>query len=710
MSLSLLHVDPCQVKLFHGEKSPLHSYAYFKNEEEERKCMDVVEGLVGARKGRIVGFEHDGDPVCCKADIVALAAQQGIILKEKSHPRTREDWMQQWGHRDFPTLDPELVQEILEDFLWKALESIEGERKDWVVDHDAWSRVLLDCIQTDGFPLFVKNREDSENLVVEFWDHKVLKWVPAGGARAMKDQAAQLLRDYLRRRAPHVNLGSLPGHAPFMNPIVEGVKAKLPTATDSEIGMLNGDTCRGLLRFDNGCVVDFASNQVVASEPRQRISFSTKIPWTPFEANCAARIKGFIDQFMEFVAGGGQSVRGTELETVLGELREAAPKGLYAVIWAIFEDADVAVWLIRQLCRGCAGLELLEEFLFFFDERGQNGKGTIMNLLRQALGDYYVTCPYKGALLDTASGGNCDRLAKCQGKRVVSCNEAFDASEEQHQFNPGVIKQLIGLDEPIETMAKYKSPLEWRGQALLVISSNTLPKFPAGDGGLSSRISLVRFPFTFVPKPKDVAEEDLPEHPEEPGTRWQDPSIKLQHMKNLIPEFFHWAREFNQALTKQDIGGRLMTPRPAKIEAETAELFNAGAMALRVEDTETTMVERLRNFEALHLTEVPENTNSQGGATPATCTQLESAFAEYLREKGLATGMEAVRGLLRRVYSMMVPEPPSKAFKVNKTSVRSFYRKTDAGTKKGTFKTALMLKGVIQDQLENAGALAENAE
>lgn len=325
-----------------------------------------------------------------------------------------------------------------------------------------------------------------------------------------------------------------------------------------------------------------------------------------------------------------------------------------------------------------------------------------MNLLRLALGDYYTTCPYKGALLDTSGGGNNDRLAKCQGKRVVSCNEAFDKSEEHTAFNPRVIKQLIGLDEPIETMAKYKSPLEWRGQALLVLSSNTLPKFPHDDGGLASRFSLVRFPFTFVPKPADVDDVDVPLYPPEPGSRWQDPSIKLQLMATLIPEFFFWAGHFNHALNGQTVTGRVMTPRPAKIEAETVELFRATETGDAAGSAEVPLIEHLKHFEMLHLQEVPDNTNSQKGATPATCGQLETAFVKYLLEQGVSSiKADAVKGLLRRVYIMAVPLPPSKIFKVNGTSIRSFYKKANAGTKAGTFKTALMLKNIVSAALES---------
>ena len=129
------------------------------------------------------------------------------------------------------------------------------------------------------------------------------------------------------------------------------------------------------------------------------------------------------------------------------------------------------------------------------------------------------------------------------------------------EFDATVIKTLISFDDPIETMQKYKAPIEWRGQALLVISSNVLPTFPSDDGGLSSRVSMVRFPFTFVQKPsadddddednaKMCDEESVGEFPPTPGERWQDPDVKLMLMKDLVPEFWCWATFFNEMLIR----------------------------------------------------------------------------------------------------------------------------------------------------------------
>ena len=177
------------------------------------------------------------------------------------------------------------------------------------------------------------------------------------------------------------------------------------------------------------------------------------------------------------------------------------------------------------------------------------------------------------------------------------------------EFDAKNIKTLIGLDDPIETMAKSKAPVEWRGQALLIVSSNVLPTFPADDGGLSTRISLLRFPFSFVPRP----EGDQTDRPTEPGLRWQDPSVKLSLMGTLVPEFFFWGRLLNQQLATQLQTGRMLMPRPAKVDAETAELFKSGALVSPAGEDESTLLSMLREFDMLHMVEVPADTNSQRG-------------------------------------------------------------------------------------------------
>jgi len=716
LQIESLHIaDAKQVNAKPGSKTAYRK-AYFLNEAVERMWLDSLESISEAHRVKVVGYEHDGLPLerCSDvtvAAIIADAASKGIVVVSKKHPETYDEWCLAWGVDDFPRLSEELVAEVLDDPLRRALVSTEPP-----IDHDAWTCVMLDCFSQSEFPEFVKNREDSETIVIEYWDDSKLKWIPAGGGRAIRDRFASSLRRYIERQSPGDGIGALAGNSGFQNPIIEALKVKLPCATDPLIGVLHGDSTRGLLRFDDGMVVDFNLAKVFPCRPCHRIGFSTKCNWKAFSGGGDERgaIESVITAFEVHITSGGQSVKGTSTQAMLTDMRTARPGSLYAVFWGIFEDDDVAIWVLRQCCRGLAGLEILEEFILFYDERGQNGKGTILTLLRLALGDYYTTCVYKA--LSESPAGNNDRLAKCQGKRVISCNEAFNKKDANLEFDATIIKTLIGLDDPIETMAKYKAPVEWRGQALLIISSNMLPSFPSDDGGLSTRLSLLRFPFTFVQRPtgdmnddmNDDDDIDIPAQPEEPGARWQDPEIKLKGMGALVPEFFCWAIGFNALLVKQEKTGRVLLPRPAKIEVETCELFQTGG-GVDAGDSESAadcdLAHLLRDFDQMHLTEVPVDTNSTKGATPSTCNQVEVKVLEYIHARGFtAVKKEAVVALMRRVYIMTLPVT-QKTFRVNKTTVRSFYRHVDHGSGASRiFRSALLLKGSVAASLASASS------
>ena len=108
--------------------------------------------------------------------------------------------------------------------------------------------------------------------------------------------------------------------------------------------------------------------------------------------------------------------------------------------------------------------------------------------------NYYKSITYT-VLKGKNEGGNDPKLDAARGKRVVSCNEAFKKVDAFMEFDPNVIKTLCSNDEPLETMGKYAAPRMWRGQALVVLSSNKMISMPEDDGGTSSRCSFVKMPF-----------------------------------------------------------------------------------------------------------------------------------------------------------------------------------------------------------------------
>ena len=67
---------------------------------------------------------------------------------------------------------------------------------------------------------------------------------------------------------------------------------------------------------------------------------------------------------------------------------------------------------------------------------------------------------------------------------------------------------------------------------------------------------------------------DAPDFPQEEGARWQDPASKLSMMETLVPELYHMALHFNEALKQQTLTGRVLTPRPRAVEVETTDRFD----------------------------------------------------------------------------------------------------------------------------------------
>ena len=72
-------------------------------------------------------------------------------------------------------------------------------------------------------------------------------------------------------------------------------------------------------------VVDFHTGDAFPCEPKHRIGFSTKCLWRSFKGDEKA-IMTIVTQLEVQVARGQQSIKGSTLEKMLGELRCAYPR------------------------------------------------------------------------------------------------------------------------------------------------------------------------------------------------------------------------------------------------------------------------------------------------------------------------------------------------------------------------------------------------
>ena len=653
-------LDDADVKKFKGP-NPRKRHLELLCEVEDRKLMgklhEFLEHAYGFHGNRILAKP-------CTAEAILTAT--GLTVEVKSMPKDLHEWGERWNvDVESWDLSDSIVERVLNHPLGHALRSVADGSK--FVDHDAWARLLLLIMrEKTGFPEYVRERDDAENQVIQYWDSLQMKWCAAGGGRFLRSEAATTFRSYLADTAPSelADISSMFGTDRFLNPVIEMTKALMPIQSDVGIGELDAERSRGKLRFSCGTVVDFATDEVRAGRPEDRITFSTGYAFQEYKGQDANIIKAIVKDFSKHVADGGTSLVETTLGKNLNYYLKKEPKGLYATIYMLFECHDTAMWILRQLCRGLSGFRLLEEFLFLYDERGTNGKGTLLMLLRSALGMYYTTMPYKGGILDTSSGGNNPRLDKARGRRLVSSNETFASGDKNVTFNPQIMKQLIGLDDPMETMGKYKAPQEWDGQALVILSSNVLPVMPKEDGGLRSRVALVRMPFTFCAEPKGPYERQL------------DASIKIERIPNLKHELIFWAKCFNYELNRTRPDSRILQPRPVKVQMDTDELF--------VSDDVETAPDHIKTFLA-ECTLVPAYAAAKDAKVPSSTAEVERAFKLHCGHV-----VQNPVELLRHSVLYVTPVDKKKLFHVGGTSVRSYYKVKDVPKK--PFETGIIVK------------------
>ena len=641
------------------------------NEAEERAVIDFLE-LRCKRLGKdVVAFEHDGIVGLQLAQHLATFGAAGIFLKNKKGPQTPAEWMKDYGMEvDLPEPSADLIGRLLNDPLVRGIMSLESR----FVDHHSFATFISQELRrVYDFPQFVIDRASAENVVIQYWHEAKANWIPAGGARALRDACPEILREAFRNCAVQPqDIGGLLGNFNFLKDITEMTKALLPVQSEPGIGLLDDVEAQGKLRFACGTVMDFKTKEIRRGRPSDRMSFSTKEPYAEWKS---ASVEALIRDLQLLWDKEEEVEPDSDLEKRLQA--EVAKEGVYSLFFNLFEHHNQGLWMLRQVARGLAGLQNLEEFVFLYDPRGKNGKGTIMALVIETLGlgseNYYKSIEY-AVLKGRTDGGNDPKMDAARGKRVVSCNEAFKKKDAVMEFDTNVIKALCSNDEPLETMGKYVAPRMWKGQALVILSSNCMIGMPQGDGGTSSRLALVRMPFTFVKgEPQGATERTI------------DPEIKAIKVPLMVPEFVFWAFHLNHGLWKQKITDRVLQPRPAKIASDTAQLFG--------EDDPQARREALKTFLADKCDSAGPDTTSTTGLQPSSMKEFEDAVYTYLRAIVLAgapfTMPEDIQEFLRQELVLVMMDG-RKTVKVGGKCLRSFYKAKDIRGK--PFETALRVK------------------
>jgi P4 family phage/plasmid primase-like protien len=191
---------------------------------------------------------------------------------------------------------------------------------------------------------------------------------------------------------------------------------------------------------------------------------------------------------------------------------------------SIHPDDDLRKYVLCFVASLLEGGNSDQKF-FFWTGSGSNGKGTLVELIDNTLGDYYGTLPV--SLLTVKRKGSSSatpEMADKKGKRVLVMQEP----EHDDEINVGHMKELTGQDK-IMARALYSQPVYYIPQFVPILPCNTLPKISSGayDGGVRRRIRVVEFSQKFVDEPTKPNE-----HPKDPQLRnqlktWHKPFMWL---------------------------------------------------------------------------------------------------------------------------------------------------------------------------------------
>jgi hypothetical protein len=480
------------------------------------------------------------------------------------------------------------------------------------VNHAAFARLV--AMRLASF--YAVEREDKENLVIQWFDPLRGVWVRGGGARRLHEVATEILYEIFEDTLDE-EAASIFGNKNFISPVVDLVKNYLPRA--QEMPPLDGDRSRGLLRFSCGTVLDFGTGEVRRGQPEDRISLSTGYEYRDWDATLETKgLVGRLCADLNTLWEQGRDVDELCEPERLERLLHESP--LYRMFYSLFEDHSTAFWLLRQGVRAAAGLAGYEEVLFLVDSRGSNGKGTWLAVMKALLGvdnGYYATLEYEKHFMGNGMAQKCINnpdIAALAGKRFVAVNESPE-SAGGGQLNTTLVKRLAcGSDDPIVANAKYKDPAAFQPQCLLAFCTNHEPEFPVKDGGFRSRVGYVNMPFEWVQEPTEA------------GQRKIDTDIKERVARTVQPEFLFWARHLVPGLMRPK--ARVITPRPAKVQEDVAVQFAASALTAGAAGSAPSAHEVGRLFceERLQIWE------RQEGA-PSSRQAIKEAFLQWCAEK-----------------------------------------------------------------------------
>lgn len=173
------------------------------------------------------------------------------------------------------------------------------------------------------------------------------------------------------------------------------------------------------------------------------------------------------------------------------------------------ENRELVGYVQKILGSSLVGKPSQQEFYIFWGE-GRNGKGTILETLKEILGSELASSIKSEMLMDSRPTGNGadPELLALQGKRIAWASETGDGK----RLNSEKVKLFTGGDTLSGRLNYSNEIIDFLPTHTLYILTNFKPKISEGDTALWDRLRLIPFERRFVDEPQ--AENEFPKDPD----------------------------------------------------------------------------------------------------------------------------------------------------------------------------------------------------
>jgi P4 family phage/plasmid primase-like protien len=159
-------------------------------------------------------------------------------------------------------------------------------------------------------------------------------------------------------------------------------------------------------------------------------------------------------------------------------------------------DSDMMNFFQKQLGYMLTG-EVSDRSMFIWWGHGSNGKGTVSNLVKKIMGEFYVQAS-KDVMIKSEGPSNKGSATPHLIPLVTARLAVLSETSVDDKIDDAFVKSISGND-PISARPLYGKQFEFIPRTKLVLQTNYKPKFDATDTAVNDRLKLTPFLARFTP-------------------------------------------------------------------------------------------------------------------------------------------------------------------------------------------------------------------